>query len=135
MPPAARSAARAGFGGARRNRRVPRGNAKLASNKGECCFRNDLARAQQAPGIAESAELQRETKLVRVAATTFYGGEIGNTQGPVPDQFGYSARSGTHPIPLARPPEFVVCPLMCQIQAFRYFWPFRLFERPRMGGR
>ena len=32
-------------------------------------------------------------------------------------------RSGTHPIPLARPPEFVVCPLMCQIQPFRYFWP------------
>jgi hypothetical protein len=26
-------------------------------------------------------------------------------------------------MPLARPPEFVVCPLMCQIQAFRYFWP------------
>jgi hypothetical protein len=26
-------------------------------------------------------------------------------------------------MPLARPPEFVVCPLMCQIRAFRYFWP------------
>ena len=26
-------------------------------------------------------------------------------------------------MPLARLPKFVVCPLMCQIQAFRYFWP------------
>src|SRR2546421_2576650 len=34
------------------------------------------------------------------------------------------ARSGPRPIPLARPPEFVVCPLMCEIRAFRYFWPF-----------
>jgi hypothetical protein len=25
--------------------------------------------------------------------------------------------------PLARPPEFAVCPLMREIQAFRYFWP------------
>ena len=94
MPPAGRSAARAVFGGAWRNRRVPPGNAKLASNKGECCLRNDLARAQQAPGIAESTELQRETKLVRVAATTLYGGEIGDTQGPVPDQFGFGDRQG-----------------------------------------
>jgi len=36
--------------------------------------------------------LQRETKLVRVAATTLYGGEIGNTQGPVLDQFGFGDR-------------------------------------------
>src|SRR5215472_5274457 len=72
----------------------PAGNAKLASNKGQCCLRNDLARAQQAPGIAESTELQRETKLVRVAATTLYGGEIGDTQGPVPDQFGFGDRQG-----------------------------------------
>jgi hypothetical protein len=34
-----------------------------------------------------------------------------------------SARSGLGPIPLARPPEFVVCPLMREIRAFRYFWP------------
>jgi hypothetical protein len=33
-----------------------------------------------------------------------------------------SARSGSRPI-LARPPEFVICPLMFEIQAFRYFWP------------
>jgi hypothetical protein len=32
-----------------------------------------------------------------------------------------SARSGSRPI-LARPPEFVVYPLMCEIQAFRHFW-------------
>jgi hypothetical protein len=38
--------------------------------------------------------LQRETKLVRVAATTLYGGEIGDTQGPVPDQFGFGDRQG-----------------------------------------
>jgi len=25
--------------------------------------------------------------------------------------------------PLARPPQFVVCPLMREIRAFRYFWP------------
>src|SRR6516225_5619419 len=78
----------------------PRGNAKLASNKGECCLRNDLARAQQAPGIAESTELQRETKLVGVAATTLYGGEIGDTQGPVPDQFRFGDRQGKQLIEL-----------------------------------
>jgi len=72
----------------------PGGNAKLAGNKGECCLRNDLARTQQAPGIAENTELQRETKLVRIAATTLYGGEIGDTQGPVPDQFGFGDRQG-----------------------------------------
>src|SRR6516225_8145509 len=72
----------------------PRGNAKLAGNKGECCLRNDLARTQQAPGIAENTELQRETKLVRVAATTLYGRKIGDTQGPVPDQFGFGDRQG-----------------------------------------
>ena len=27
------------------------------------------------------------------------------------------------PIPLASPQEFVVCPLMREIPAFRYFWP------------
>ena len=37
-------------------------------------------------------------------------------------------RDGLHPlrlrpIPLARPPEFVVCPLMREIRAFRYFRP------------
>jgi hypothetical protein len=32
-------------------------------------------------------------------------------------------RSGPRPMPLARPPpEFVVCPLVCQFEAFRYFW-------------
>jgi Bacterial regulatory helix-turn-helix protein, lysR family len=36
-----------------------------------------------------------------------------------------STRSGLRPIPLARPPEFVVCPLMREIRAFRYFWPGR----------
>jgi hypothetical protein len=35
------------------------------------------------------------------------------------------SRLATRPMPLARPPEFVVCPLMCQIQAFRYFRPVR----------
>jgi hypothetical protein len=35
-----------------------------------------------------------------------------------------AARSGLRPIPLARPPEFVVCPLMREIRAFRYFWRF-----------
>jgi len=32
-------------------------------------------------------------------------------------------RPVTDPIPLARPPEFVVCPLMREIRAVRYFWP------------
>jgi hypothetical protein len=34
-----------------------------------------------------------------------------------------SVRSGLRPIPLTRPPEFVVCPLAREIRAFRYFWP------------
>jgi hypothetical protein len=34
-----------------------------------------------------------------------------------------SARSGPRPIPRARSPEFVICPLMREIHAFRYFWP------------
>jgi hypothetical protein len=28
-------------------------------------------------------------------------------------------------MPPARAPEFVVCPLMREMRAFRYFWPFR----------
>jgi hypothetical protein len=35
--------------------------------------------------------LQRETELVGVAAAALYGGEIGGTQGPVPDQFSFVA--------------------------------------------
>src|SRR5438270_10510351 len=34
------------------------------------------------------------------------------------------------PLPLARPPEFVVCPLMREIRAFRYFWPRKRLSLP-----
>src|SRR6266480_5188491 len=34
------------------------------------------------------------------------------------------------PLPLARPPEFVVCPLMREIRAFRYFWRRRRLFLP-----
>ena len=55
-------------------------------------LRDRLARAQQAARVTESAELQRETELVGVAAAALYGGEIGGTQGPVPDQFSFGGR-------------------------------------------
>jgi len=48
--------------------------------------------AEQAARVTESAELQRETELVGVAAAALYGGEIGGTQGPVPDQFSFGGR-------------------------------------------
>jgi hypothetical protein len=71
-----------------------RGNAQLVGYEGECRLWNDLARPQQAARIAESAELQRETELVRVAAPALYGGEIGGTQGPVPDQHRFGDGQG-----------------------------------------
>ncbi len=58
------------------------------------CSGIDLARAQQAARVTESAELQRETELVGVAAAALYSGEIGGTQGPVPDQFSFGGRQG-----------------------------------------
>jgi hypothetical protein len=48
---------------------------------------------------------------------------IRSAERPATENVTDSARSGSRPIPLARPPEFVVCPLICEIQAFRYFWP------------
>jgi hypothetical protein len=39
-----------------------------------------------------------------------------------------SARSGPRPAPAAKPPEFAVCPLMCEIKALGYFWPIRCGE-------
>jgi hypothetical protein len=44
--------------------------------------------------MAQRTELQRETELVRVAATALYGGEIGSTQSPVSDQVGFGGRQG-----------------------------------------
>ena len=48
---------------------------------------------------------------------------LGTASGWPPKTMTDSARSGPRPVPRARPPEFMVCPLMCQIRAFRYFWP------------
>ena len=67
-------------------------NTELAGNKTKRQLRDRLARAQQAARVTESAELQRETELVGVAAAALYGGEIGGTQGPVPDQFSFGGR-------------------------------------------
>ena len=36
---------------------------------------------------------------------------------------------------LARPPQFVVCSIMCQIRAFRYFWPRWLTFRKTLNRR
>jgi hypothetical protein len=36
--------------------------------------------------------LQREAKLVRIAATALYRGEIASIQGPMSDQFGFGNR-------------------------------------------
>ena len=51
------------------------------------------------------------------------GDYIWSAERPVTESRDGSVRSGLRPIPLARPPEFVVCPLMREIRAFRYFWP------------
>ena len=69
-----------------------RSNAQLAGNKGQSRLRNGLAWAQQAPRITKGTELQREAKLVRIAAPTLYRGEIGSIQGPMSDQFGFGNR-------------------------------------------
>jgi hypothetical protein len=69
-----------------------RSNAQLAGNKGESRLRNGLARAQQAPRVTKGTELQREAKLVRIAATALYRGEIAIIQGPMSDQFGFGNR-------------------------------------------
>ena len=49
-------------------------NTELAGNKTKRQLRDRLARAQQAARVTESAELQRETELVGVAAAALYGG-------------------------------------------------------------
>ena len=67
-------------------------NTELAGNKTKRQLRDRLARAQEPTRVTESAELQRETELVGVAAAALYGGEIGGTQGPVPDQFRVGGR-------------------------------------------
>ena len=70
------------------------GNAELAGNKAKRCVREDLPGPQQAARVTESAELQRKAELIGVAAAALYGGEIGGTQGPVLDQFGFGGRQG-----------------------------------------
>jgi hypothetical protein len=69
-----------------------RSNAQLAGNKGESRLRNGLARVQQAPWLTKGTELHREAKLVRIAATALYRGEIASIQGPMSDQFGFGNR-------------------------------------------
>ena len=49
---------------------------------------------QQPPGVTESAELQRETELIGVAAAALHGSEIGGAQRPVPDQLRFGGRQG-----------------------------------------
>jgi hypothetical protein len=66
----------------------------LVGNKAKRCVREDLPGPQQAARVTESAELQRKAELIGVAAVALYGGEIGGTQGPVLDQFGFAGRQG-----------------------------------------
>jgi hypothetical protein len=55
---------------------------------------------------------------VNLSGDYIWSAEPPDTQNPED-----STRSERRPIPLARPPEFVVCPPMCEIRVFRYFWP------------
>ena len=68
------------------------------------------------------------------------GDYIWSAERPVTESRDRFVRSGLRPIPLARPPEFVVCPLMREIRAFRYFWPttaqgFRAIPRRALKAR
>jgi hypothetical protein len=69
-------------------------DAELVGNKAERRSRNGLIRPQRPTGITESAELQREAELVRVAAAAFHGGQVGGAQRPVLDQHGLGGRQG-----------------------------------------
>jgi hypothetical protein len=70
------------------------------------------------PSLALSSFIASAVPSTTSAAATS-GAPNNQTRKAVMD----SAPSGLRPIPLARPPEFVVCPLMREIRAFRYFWP------------
>ena len=56
--------------------------------------RNRLHRPQQPPGVTESAELQRETELIRVATAALHGSPVGGAQRPVSDQHGFAGSQG-----------------------------------------
>ena len=60
--------------------------AELLGDKAERFGWDQLTRPQQASRIAECAELQGEAEAVAVTPTSADLGEIGGTQGPVPDQ-------------------------------------------------
>ena len=52
----------------------------------QCWLRDGFARSQQAAGIAERAELQREAELVVAAAAALDHRKVGSRQGPMADR-------------------------------------------------
>jgi hypothetical protein len=61
-------------------------DADLLGDEAQRRCRNGLARAEQPPGEAEGAELQREAEPVVMTTPALDNSKVGHTEGPVPDQ-------------------------------------------------
>jgi hypothetical protein len=86
--------------------------------------------ADPGQGVDQGAALEAEVRQTGALPALLYL-ERRATGHRKPDGF---AHSGPRPIPLATPPELVVCPLMCEIRVFRYFWPYRVSIHATDGG-
>ena len=58
----------------------------LVGDESKCFRRDQFARLQKPPRVAESAKLQGEAQPIAIAPTPVNRLEIGASQGPVPDQ-------------------------------------------------
>src|SRR5215472_866265 len=72
----------------------------LVGDEAKCFRRDQFARPQKPPRVAESAKLQGEAQPIAIAPTSVNRREIGASQGPVPDQRVQLSRQGEQLIEL-----------------------------------
>jgi hypothetical protein len=72
----------------------------LVGDKAKCFRRDQLARPQKPPRVAERAKVQGEAQPIAIAPTPVNRRQIGASQGPVPDQRVQLGRQGEQLIEL-----------------------------------
>ena len=77
-----------------------RRSVNLMGDEAKCFRRDQFARPEKPPRVAESAKLQGEAQPIAIAPTPVNRREIGASQGPVPDQRVQLSRQGEQLIEL-----------------------------------
>ncbi len=72
----------------------------LICHEPQCRLGDGLARVQEPAGVTKAAKLEGIAKLIVPAAPAVDGGQVGPTQGPVPDQLCLVGWQGKHGLEL-----------------------------------